>query len=262
MNGIHPARYYAHTSAGWQAVAGVVTEEELVCVYVNGQELATLMCTPRDLDELALGFLRAEEIITHYGDVDALTVSTQAACVDVWLKPHIRFTPPGRKVITSGCGGGVTFTDLQARREPLSSTLTVEAGQLFARMQDMYQASDLYQATQGIHTAALADSAQILLVAEDIGRHNAVDRLWGKALKQSLSTSGRLLLSTGRISSEMLLKAARMGTPIVASRTSPTSLSVALAEAWNITVVGYVRRGAFRVYSGAQRITGVAASAG
>jgi FdhD protein len=255
MDGIHPTQYYVHTDAGWQAVAGAVTEEQLVCLHVNGHELATLMCTPRDLDELALGFLRAEEIITQRDDVDALTVSAQAACVDVWLKPHVRFTPPRRKVITAGCGGGTTFADLQARREPLSSTLTVEAGQLFARMQDMYQASDLYGATQGIHTAALADSTQILLVAEDIGRHNAVDRLWGKALKQGRSTGGRLLLSTGRISSEMLIKAARMGAPIVASRTSPTSLSVALAEAWNITVVGYVRRGAFRVYSAAQRIS-------
>lgn len=254
MNGICPTQYHIPAGAGWQAVAGVVTEEQLVCLHVNGRELATLMCTPRDLDELALGFLRSEALIAGPDDIAALTVSAHETCVDVWLKPGIPFTVPERKIITSGCGGGTTFADLQARRAPLTSTLTVEAAQLYARMHEMYRAAELYEATQGLHTAALADAERLLLVAEDIGRHNAVDRIGGKAWKQGLDTAGQFLLSTGRISSEMLHKAARLGIPVVASRTSPTSLSVALAEAWNITVVGYLRRDRLRVYSAPQRV--------
>jgi len=254
MHGIHPTEYVKHSSSGWQLVAGAVTEERLVCVHVNGQELATLMCTPRDLDELALGFLRAEAIITSRADVAALTVSAQATCVDVWLQPHVAFTPPQRRIVTSGCGGGTTFADWQAQRQPVTAALTIDVTQLFARMRDMYQAAELYAATQGLHTAALADGERLLLVAEDIGRHNAVDRLGGQALKQDLATAGRLLLSTGRISSEMLGKAARLGVPIVVSRTSPTSLSVALAEAWNITIVAYLRQDRMRVYTHPERV--------
>jgi FdhD protein len=114
----------------------------------------------------------------------------------------------------------------------------------------------LYGVTQGIHTSALSDGERLLLVAEDVGRHNTVDRLWGKAMKQNIATEGLILLATGRISSEMLGKAAKMGVPILASRTSATSLSVALGLAWNITVIGYVRssRNSLRVYTAPERL--------
>jgi len=88
------------------------------------------------------------------------------------------------------------------------------------------------------------------VVAEDVGRHNAVDKVMGEALRRSIPTADRILLSTGRVSSEMLLKAARMGVPIVASRTSPTEMAVALAEQLNITVCGYVRPDSLNLYAG------------
>ncbi len=100
-----------------------------------------------------------------------------------------------------------------------------------------------YKASRGIHGAALADRERLLVLAEDVGRHNAVDKIKGEALLRAIPTADRILLSTGRISSEMLLKAARMGVPVVASRTSPTEMAVGLAEQLGITVVGYVRSG-------------------
>ncbi len=253
MNGIHSSPYRTYENGAWTPIDGNVTEEAQVCLHVNGQEIATLMCTPRDLDELALGFLRAEGIIQSSAEVEVLTIAAHQTCVDVWLKKNISFEPPKRHIRTSGCGGGVTFDDMKGQRPPLEWMTAIQPEQIFARMHELYQAAELYEATQGIHTAALADNEQILLVAEDIGRHNAVDRIWGKAMKQNIPTAGRILLSTGRISSEMLNKAAKMEVPIVASRTSPTSLSVTLAEAWNITLIGYVRRNTLRVYAGPER---------
>ena len=90
----------------------------------------------------------------------------------------------------------------------------------------------------------------MLVVAEDVGRHNAVDKIKGEALQRDIATEDRIVLSTGRVSSEMLLKAARMGVPIVASRTSPTEMAVALAEQLGITVCGYVRGGGLNLYAG------------
>ena len=101
-----------------------------------------------------------------------------------------------------------------------------------------------------MHGAALADATRLLVVAEDVGRHNAVDKVKGEALQRGIPTEDRILLSTGRVSSEMLLKAARMGVPIVASRTSPTEMAVALAEQLNVTVCGYVRADTFNIYAG------------
>ena len=117
-------------------------------------------------------------------------------------------------------------------------------------MKQLFDAATQYKRSRGIHGAALSDGSQLLVVAEDVGRHNAVDKIKGQALLDGISTTDRILLSTGRISSEMLLKAARMGVPVVASRTSPTEMAVALAEQLNVTVCGYVRPDGLNLYAG------------
>lgn len=253
--GIHPLTYTEYTAGAWMPIDGAITQEALVRIHVNGVETAMFMCTPHRLDELALGFLRSEGLIHSLAEVRQVVVCPSGACVEVWLRDGAAEPPAGRRaIITSGCGGGVTFDDLSGRITPLNTHARLTPDQLFARMRDLYQAGDLYGQTQGIHTSALTDGERLVLVAEDIGRHNTVDRLWGQALLRGLDPAGLSLLATGRISSEMLGKAARMGVPIVASRTSPTSLSVALGRAWNVTVIGYVRRNTFRVYTAGERI--------
>jgi FdhD protein len=126
----------------------------------------------------------------------------------------------------------------------------VTAPELAARMKELYADAVHYKASRGIHGAALADRDRLLVLAEDVGRHNAVDKIKGEALLRAIPTADRILLSTGRISSEMLLKAARMGVPVVASRTSPTEMAVGLAEQLGITVVGYVRPDSLNLYAG------------
>jgi len=181
--------------------------------------------------------------------VRRIVVCPSGGCVEVWLRDASRVLPTAR-VLTSGCGGGITFADLTERVKPLDSTVSVTAdqlGQLLFKLQEG-------QRMRGLHAAALSDSEQLLAVALDVGRHNAIDKLWGRCLVEGIATQDRIVLTTGRISSEMLRKVARMAAPIVASRTSPTTLTLALAEAWNVTVVGYVRRGSLNVYTGLARV--------
>lgn len=248
-----PVHYISVDGRKPLAVEGEIVEEGLVCISVNGEELATFMCTPFDLDKLALGFLYNEGIISSLDDVRHLRVSKATTCVDVWLH-DAGFTRPPRAIVTSGCGGGVTFDDLSGRHDPLSSELTAAPEQLAGLMQQMLLRADSYKRARGIHTAALADPGQVLLQVEDVGRHNCLDKLCGAALQQGLQTEGRILMSSGRISSEMINKARRLQTPIVCSRTSPTSLSVALAEAWNMTIVAYIRQSRMRIYTHPERI--------
>jgi FdhD protein len=235
-------------------VESAVIEEALVCIFVNGQELATFMCTPHRLEELAIGFLRSEGFIHSLDDIDLLTLSESGTCVDVWLR-DLSFTPPTRRIITSGCGGGVTFDDLSRRHPPLNTNVTISPAQIESLLKKLHLAAELYNEVRGVHTSALSDGQELLLVAQDVGRHNTIDRLWGQALQQGIATEGRILLASGRISSEMLNKAAKMGVPIIVSRTSPTSLSVELGRSWNITVIGYARGNTFRVYATPERIT-------
>jgi FdhD protein len=229
-------------------VRGEVVREQPLTVFVNGERFLTLLCSPMQLEALVLGYLWMEKVIQDVGDVTALAVSAVDGRADVTLRTRVEL--PTERILTSGCGGGITFRIDHRLFPRLRSRLRVRPGEVTARMKDLFAAAVHYRESRGIHGAALADPARLLIVAEDVGRHNAVDKVKGEALQCGLPTDDRLLLSTGRVSSEMLLKAARMGVPIVASRTSPTEMAVALAEQLNITVCGYVRGDTMHVYAG------------
>ncbi|MEZ4593656.1 MAG: formate dehydrogenase accessory sulfurtransferase FdhD [Chloroflexota bacterium] len=250
--GVQPAEYITVGVGTPQDVAGWVVEEAQICISVNGSELATFMASPHDLEPMALGFLANEGIIQTLDDIRHLHLS-KSNCVDIWLH-DTSFEKPRKFIITAGCGGGVTFDDLSAEHEPLTAEAQATPEQLAELMRQTHLGAELYQQARGIHTAVLATPTQILLQKEDIGRHNCLDKLRGAALLAGLETEGKILLTSGRVSSEMINKARRLGTPIVCSRTSPTSLSVALADAWNITLVAYLRQDRMRIYTHPERI--------
>lgn len=253
MNGTKPTHYIALSGGSPQYIDAEIVEEAQICISLNGAELATFMCSPHDLDKMALGFLANEGLINSLSDIHHWRISKNETCIDVWLH-DTSVEIPQRKVITAGCGGGVTFDDLSQRYEPLTASVSATPEQLSKLMQQVHLGAVLYQRSRGIHTAALATPTAVISQVEDIGRHNCLDKLRGAALQIGLDTAGHILLSSGRISSEMINKARRLGTPIVCSRTSPTSLSVALAEAWNITIVGYLRQDRMRIYTHPERI--------
>lgn len=236
----------------WQEVQDEVIDESLVSIYVNGRELATIMCTPREQEMLALGFLRNEGFIETMQEIDHMHLSRDKCCVDVWLTHPI--VQPERRIITSGCGGGVTFDDPSHGIRPLEDELSIKPEKLFALFEQLHFPGSLYARARGVHTAGLSDGERILALAEDVGRHNTLDKLTGICMREGIAMEGRILLATGRVSSEMLRKGALMGCPIIASRNSPTSMSVAMAQAWNITLVGYVRRVTMRVYTHPRRL--------
>lgn len=238
----------------WSAVNAGVIEEELITIYVNALELATFMASPREQEYLAIGFLKNEELIDGMEDIEHIHVSRDGCCVDVWL--NHAFEKPERVIITSGCGGGVTFEDPRAELPPIFDDFVFDPQQLAPLFRMLHSPESMHAKARGVHSAGLSDGEHILAMIEDIGRHNTIDKLQGICLSESIETQGRILLATGRISSEMLRKGALMGCPIIASRNSPTSMSVAMAEAWNITLVGYVRRNSMRVYAHPQRLRG------
>lgn len=239
-----------------EEVAGDVVREQPLSVYVNGEKFLTLLCSPMMLEALVAGYLWMEQVIADVTEIAELQISAVDGRAEVTL--HHAVTLPTERILTSGCGGGITFRIDHRLFPRLDSRLRVRPLELGARMKDLFGAAVHYQRSRGIHGAALADPDRLLLVAEDVGRHNAIDKLKGEALLRGLSTEGRVLLSTGRISSEMLLKAARMGVPVVASRTSPTEMAVALAEQLGITVCGYVRPDGLNVYAGDAVVLGAA----
>src|SRR6266446_6758845 len=236
-----------------------VVREQPLTVYVNGERFLTLLCSPMQLEALVVGYLWMEQVITALGEIVGLEISEVDGWVAVTLTPPVVL--PTERVLTSGCGGGITFRIDHRLFPKRASSLRVPAGVLAERMKDLFSAAVHYQRSRGIYGASLSDGERLLIVAEDVGRHNAVDKVKGEALLQGIPTEDLILLSTGRISSEMLLKAARMGVPLVASRTSPTEMAVGLAEQLNVTVCGYVRGDSLNLYAGSALLLGEEAMA-
>ena len=243
---------------GWAHVQANVIDEGYVTINVNGEELVTIMCTQKEQDWLALGFLWNEGLIERMDQIDHWHISEDGCCIDVWLKHEFKMPP--RRIITSGCGGGVTFDESSDQIPSVSHDLQLTPGQLFNVFRKLHVPGSLHAAARGVHTSGLTDGEAILVFAEDVGRHNTIDKLRGACLTQGIDPQGHALLATGRISSEMLRKCARMGCPIVASRNSPTSMSISMADASNISLVGYVRQGSMRVYTHPWRLGYDAAS--
>lgn len=235
---------------GWaRGSAHVPTEMELT-VYVNHQELVSVLCTPTKLNCLVLGFLYAEGVVSGMADIASMRVCEDDSLADVTLRdPDYR--PPVMRTLTSGCGGGATHRTSGQR---VDSSLTITPKEVLSLMKQLQQHMELYRLCGGVHASALAEAGKLLVVAEDIGRHNTIDKIQGECLLRGLSTKDRLLLSTGRVSSEMLLKAAKMQAPVVVSRTSPTGLAVSLARDLGVALVGYARGGRLCVYSHPERL--------
>ena len=235
---------------GWDRASVPLPSEMALAVYVNRRELVTILCTPTKLNCLVLGFLYAEGIIAGMGDVASMQVCEEESLADVTLKDP-GYELPAKRILTSGCGGGTAF---HTRRQRIESDLAAAPKEVLSLMTQLQEQMTLYRLCGGVHGSALSDTENLLVVAEDIGRHNTLDKIQGECLLKELSTKDRLLLSTGRISTEMLLKAANMQVPVVVSRHSPTGSAVSLARDLGITVVGHARGSRFSVYSHPERL--------
>jgi FdhD protein len=235
---------------GWGRASVHVPSEMALAIYVNRQELVTILCTPTRLNCLVLGFLYAEGIISGTGDVASMRVCEEESLADVLLSDP-GFELPTQRTLTSGCGGGTTF-EIQGQR--VESDLVAAPEGVLSLMKQLQKQIGLYRLCGGVHASALSDTGKLLIVAEDIGRHNTLDKIQGECLLRGLPTRDRLLLSTGRVSSETLLKAAKMQVPVVVSRHSPTGSAVSAARDLGIALVGHARGSRLSVYSHPERL--------
>jgi FdhD protein len=255
--GAQSITYTGYYDAESRPVRGVVPAEAVITLNVNGQPLVRVMCTPTHLEDLALGFLFNEGLIEGLSDVVVVELCSGGQGVDVWLEHDIKRSDV--RAITSGCSGGTTFEDVGSAQHRVKSDLVVTPEQVTALMEALSDAASLYRRAGGVHTAALVapgEEPRLICSAEDVGRHNTLDKIAGICLREGRLPEGALLLTSGRVSSEMVSKTARMGVSVVVSRTSPTSLAIRLARAWGITLIGYTRRRSFRVYTGEESVVG------
>jgi len=226
---------------------------------VNGIPLATLIASPHNLEFLVAGFLRMQQLVATRDEIQILGVCPDSGSANVRIRGEVpaRLTP----ILTSGCAGGVTFhlprsAESEGSGEEPSgrNTERFSPSDILRPMEGLGRVAGMYRSTGGIHSSAAADGETILLHAEDIGRHNTIDRIAGEALLKGIDLKGTILVTSGRISSEMAAKGATLGVSIMASRTSPTDMAIRIAGEAGITLIGYVRGGRFTVYTHPWRI--------
>jgi FdhD protein len=236
----------------------MVVRETPLTVFLNDDHLVTLMCSPRDSEYLAAGFLFSEGLIR--GRKDIKRIESDAKEGSVWVettrKKRLREDLRAKGIITTGCGRGMSFMDSKEYRTKLRDLpdLKVSAADVASLMKRFQGMSRVYRETGGVHSAALATARTFRAFSEDIGRHNAVDKVLGRCVLEGIDTSGLILLTSGRASSDILVKAARAGIRIIVSRAAPTDLSIRLARDHGMTLIGFARGLRMNVYSNDWRV--------
>ncbi|WP_424768671.1 formate dehydrogenase accessory sulfurtransferase FdhD [Paenibacillus sp. sgz302251] len=235
----------------------IATEFPLT-IKLGGEEFATLVCSPSDLQELVIGFLASEGVIRSAGQIRALTIEedTGFAYVELEHKPSRGRDYYAKRFIGSCCGKSRQFyfhNDMLTAKTIMNRT-HISAMQCMQFMRELQLSSADFRSTGGVHNAAIGTTAELLAVRTDIGRHNALDKLFGYCLLHRLRTSDKVIAFSGRLSSEVVLKAAKIGCGILLSKSAPTDLALRLAEDLGITCVGFIRGGEMNVYTHPERI--------
>jgi FdhD protein len=247
------------TEEGTSNIEKMTAREFPLTITLDNQELVTLLCSPTNLKYLAIGFLFSEGLLKDKEEIKKIIVDDGKGVVwvetkgDKGVDSELLF----KRFITSGCGRGASFystADVQNQAK-IESQIKISPEEVFALAKDFQGRSPLYRATHGVHSAALCDTKSILLFSEDIGRHNAIDKIFGECILNDVPTNDRIIITSGRISSEMLLKVTKRSIPIIISIAAPTNLGVRLAADLGVTLIGSVRGKRMNVYTNDWRIS-------
>ena len=238
-----------------------VAVEHPITIRINDKEFMTIVCTPDYIEDMVIGFLSSEGVIPKYESIKDMWLQEELGIVHIKTDTHFPFYEKmlNKRYITSCCGmsrqGFVFAHDALTAKEITSINVRLTPENCFSLMDQLDQSADMFRHTGGVHNAALCDSDTIIIARMDIGRHNALDKLYGHCLKNNIPVQNKVIAFSGRISSEILLKVAKIGCEIVLSKSAPTELALTLAEELGITTVGFIRGESFNIYTHPERIS-------
>jgi FdhD protein len=235
-----------------------VAVEFPVTIVFDNRELVTLLCSPSDIEYLAVGFLFAEGFLTSKNEIKKMTVDEQKGIVRIESREGVEIAREllFKRLITSACGRGAAFysaADAQHLAK-VESRIVISPDQVSSLVEEFDQRSRLYKATGGVHGAALSDTGKILVWNDDLGRHNAIDKVFGECIMRDIATEDRIVVTSGRTPSEMIVKVARGRVPILISVGTTTDLGMRLANDLGVTLIGFVRGKDMMVYTNDWRI--------
>lgn len=230
-----------------------IVEEYPFTIFLNNKELLTLLCTQKALYYLVVGFLISEGIIEKKEDILDMKIDEVkgVAYVETSKDKSLIEKLYGKRTLTSGCGKGTVFYNVvdSFKSKKIKGDFKLELENIPQMMRDFNRHSQMFLETGGVHSCALSDGEKNIISADDIGRHNALDKTIGEAVCKDIDLSNKIVLTTGRISSEILIKIAKRGIPAIISKSAPTKLAVDIAKDLNITVIGFARGIKMNIYT-------------
>ena len=231
----------------------LVVEEYPLTIFINNQETITLLITPKSIKELTVGFLISEGFFNDIHEISDISLMEDKGCIYITSSRDmdLRTKLHGKRLLTTGCGKGTSFYNVldTFNKNKIVKGMEIEAQTVIQLTREFNEISELFQQTGGVHCVGLSDGERILWYEEDIGRHNALDKVLGKGHLCGMDFKDKILLTTGRISSEILIKAAKRRIPIIISRSAPTKMAIDLAKEMGICIVGFVRGEKMNIYS-------------
>lgn len=237
----------------------IIVREVGITIFLNGQEYVTTVCSPYSFDVLVAGFLLVEGIITKKEDLLEINYLEEKGQVWVETKHPVYAKDPFRKRYLASSGERGRFASHfigESGLGTIDTNVKVSISQIYALNKRREALGTVFRKTGGTHGVALCNPNEVLFFYEDIGRHNALDKVLGRALLEDVGISDKIIFLSGRISSEMVFKVARAGVPMIFSKSAPTNLALDMAESLNITVVGFVRQNCLNIYTHPERIYG------
>src|SRR5690625_1524236 len=239
----------------------VIATEFPLTIMVNQTEFATIVCTPKNLSELVIGFLASEGIILFKSDRKTLEVDRTRGFTYVTLHKLLQTSDfdSSKRFIGSCCGKSRQFyfkNDVRTARTIIHS-VSMTTKHCLRLMQKLQERSKYFKRTGGVHNAALCTTDNILKVRTDIGRHNTLDKLYGYIIENKVQVKNKIIVFSGRVSSEVLLKISKMRISMIISASAPTDLALRLADELGITVIGFTREEKMNVYTHKERIVDV-----
>ena len=229
-----------------------VVEEIPFALFINGRHAMTAMMSPLNLEDFVTGYLFTEQIIKGADEVESIKIEKNRISV---ITNNLFKVFGQKKTILSGCGGSSSFIDAE-KLPKIRSGFAISTEKIHEWIRTVLD-SDLHRTTGGIHVVALLDADKILCISEDIGRHNALDRVIGYGLRNGVDFSRTFIVSSGRVSSEMVRKCLLANIPVIVSRSATTTLAAEIADRAGLTVIGFARGKKFNIYTHAERVAGL-----
>jgi FdhD protein len=260
-----PATYsVAAVDEAGREVPTAIAGEHPLTLYVDKREILTMMTLGAAPEALAIGFLRNQRLVNAIDNIEAVHVDWEVNAVAVTTRDGLQDLDEKtrRRTATTGCGQGTVFGDLMEDLESvrLRSDVRLEEETLFGLLDNVRMHESIYKQAGAVHGCALAQGERILAFVEDVGRHNAVDAIAGWMWLEGVDGSDKIFYTTGRLTSEMVIKAAQMGIPFLVSRSGLTKMGHEIAQKVGITMIGRAVNRRYLLFTGAQRFVRTSAT--